>query len=87
VKCLNIEEFVIIGYTEPQRSRGGFGALLVGSYTPLGVLTYAGKVGTGYSREFLKLFQARLEQIEQDKPTAVLLKRTYMRPSTSPPWP
>ena len=54
VKCLNTEEFVIIGYTEPQRSRVGFGALLVGYYTPSGELKYAGKVGTGYSREFLE---------------------------------
>nr|WP_246742594.1 non-homologous end-joining DNA ligase [Microvirga splendida] len=79
VKCLNTEEFVIIGYTEPQRSRVGFGALLVGYYTPSGELKYAGKVGTGYSREFLETFQARLERIEQDKPTAVLPKGTYMR--------
>jgi bifunctional non-homologous end joining protein LigD len=79
VKCLNTEEFVIIGYTEPQRSRVGFGALLVGYYTPSGELTYAGKVGTGYSREFLEAFQARLARIEQDKPTAVLPKGTYMR--------
>jgi bifunctional non-homologous end joining protein LigD len=79
VKCLNTEEFVIIGYTEPQRSRVGFGALLVGYYTPSGELKYAGKVGTGYSREFLEAFQARLERIEQAKPTAVLPKGTYMR--------
>jgi bifunctional non-homologous end joining protein LigD len=79
VKCLNTEEFVIIGYTEPQRSRVGFGALLVGYYMPSGELTYAGKVGTGYSHEFLESFQARLQRIEQDKPTAVLPKGTYMR--------
>jgi bifunctional non-homologous end joining protein LigD len=79
VKCLNTEEFVIIGYTEPQRSRVGFGALLVGYYTPSGELKYAGKVGMGYSREFLEAFQARLERIEQAKPTAVLPKGTYMR--------
>jgi bifunctional non-homologous end joining protein LigD len=79
VKCLNTEEFVIIGYTEPQRSRVGFGALLVGYYMPSGELTYASKVGTGYSREFLESFLARLQRIEQDKPTAVLPKGTYMR--------
>ena len=79
VKCLNTEEFVIIGYTEPQRSRVGFGALLVGYYTPAGDLKYAGKVGTGYLREFLKGFQSRLKRIEQQKPTAALPKGTYMR--------
>ncbi|WP_262267094.1 MULTISPECIES: non-homologous end-joining DNA ligase [Microvirga] len=79
VKCLNTEEFIIIGYTEPQRSRVGFGALLVGYYTPDGEIRYAGKVGTGYSREFLIDFQKRLGKIEQAKPTATLPKGTYMR--------
>lgn len=79
VKCLNTEEFVIVGYTEPQRSRIGFGALLVGYYTPTGELKYAGKVGTGYSREFLLDFQGKLEQIEQENPTVTLPKGTYMR--------
>jgi bifunctional non-homologous end joining protein LigD len=79
VKCINAEEFVIIGYTEPQRSRVGFGALLVGYYTPSGELKYAGKVGTGYSREFLESLRSRLERIEQGKPTATLPKGTYMR--------
>ncbi len=79
VKCLNTEEFIIIGYTEPQRSRVGFGALLVGYYTPGGEIRFAGKVGTGYSREFLIDFQKRLERIEQANPTAVLPKGTYMR--------
>jgi len=31
-KCLNGQEFVIGGYTDPQRSRVGFGALLLGYY-------------------------------------------------------
>jgi bifunctional non-homologous end joining protein LigD len=69
----------LLAKSEPRRSRVGFGALLVGYYTPSGELTYAGKVETGYSREFLETFQARLERIEQDKPTAVLPKGTYMR--------
>ncbi|WP_190843488.1 non-homologous end-joining DNA ligase [Microvirga sp.] len=79
VKCLNTEEFIIIGYTEPQRSRVGFGALLVGYYTPEGEIRYAAKVGTGFNREFLLAFQKRLEKIEQASPTATLPKGTYMR--------
>ena len=31
-KCLNGQEFVIGGYTDPRRSRVGFGALLLGYY-------------------------------------------------------
>ncbi|WP_162003388.1 non-homologous end-joining DNA ligase [Microvirga tunisiensis] len=79
VKCVNTEEFVIVGYTEPQRSRTGFGALLVGYYTPNGEIRYAGKVGTGYSREFLEGFKRRLQAIQTETPTAVLPKGTYMR--------
>ena len=50
VKCIQREEFVIGGYTEPGGARHGFGALLVG-YHERGSrrLLYAGKVGTGYS--------------------------------------
>jgi bifunctional non-homologous end joining protein LigD len=33
-KCLNGQEFVVGGYTDPQRSRVGFGALLLGYYGP-----------------------------------------------------
>jgi DNA ligase D-like protein (predicted ligase) len=51
-KCLNGQEFVIGGYTDPQRSRVGFGALLLGYYDD-GKLRYAGKVGTGFNRRTL----------------------------------
>ena len=80
VKCVNTDEFVIIGYTDPQRSRVGFGALLIGYYTPEGEIRYAGKVGTGYSHEFLMSFRGRLDRIAQDKPTAVLPKGVRVKP-------
>jgi bifunctional non-homologous end joining protein LigD len=51
--CLNGQEFVIGGYTDPQRSRVGFGALLLGYYGGEGRLRYAGKVGTGFTHETL----------------------------------
>jgi bifunctional non-homologous end joining protein LigD len=54
VKCIGRQEFVIAGFTDPQRSRVGLGALLVGYYSDDGRrLIYAGKVGTGYTRETL----------------------------------
>lgn len=43
-KCSQGQELVIGGFTEPQGSREGFGALLVGFYKD-GKLYYAGKVG------------------------------------------
>jgi DNA ligase D-like protein (predicted ligase) len=58
-KCVNRQELVIGGYTEPAGSRRGFGALLLGYYEG-GKLRYAGKVGTGFDRETLHSLGKRL---------------------------
>ena len=63
-KCIHRQELVIGGYTDPQRSRLGFGALLVGYYDR-GTFRYAGKVGTGYSDATLKSLKKRLTGIER----------------------
>jgi bifunctional non-homologous end joining protein LigD len=66
VKCSGRQEFVIGGFTDPQRTRVGLGALLVGYYADDGkTLTYAGKVGTGYTSETLRDLRNRLGAIEQ----------------------
>ena len=64
VKCVGRQEFVIGGFTDPQRSRVGLGALLVGYYDDRGRFTYAGKVGTGYTRDVLLDLRERLGRIE-----------------------
>lgn len=51
-KCVANQELVIGGYTDPQHSRVGFGALLLGYYKN-GKLHYAGKVGTGFDTQTL----------------------------------
>jgi bifunctional non-homologous end joining protein LigD len=63
-KCLLRQELVIGGFTDPERSRVGFGALLVGYYER-GRLVYAGKVGTGYSHAMLLELRALLAPLEQ----------------------
>ncbi len=65
-KCENAQEFVIGGYTDPQRSRVGFGALLLGYYDQDGSLVYAGKVGTGFGIQTLRRLHATLAGLEQD---------------------
>jgi DNA ligase D-like protein (predicted ligase) len=65
-KCERGQEFVVGGWTEPQGSRTGFGALLLGYYNPAGELVYAGKVGTGFSQSVLRDLHAQLSQIERD---------------------
>lgn len=62
-KCVQEQELVICGYTEPRQSRIGFGALLVGYYIGK-KLYYAGKVGTGYNNAFLHVFSKKLKKIE-----------------------
>jgi bifunctional non-homologous end joining protein LigD len=66
IKCAGRQEFVVGGFTDPQRSRVGLGALLIGYYSDDGRrLIYAGKVGTGYTREVLLDLRARLDVLEQ----------------------
>jgi DNA ligase D-like protein (predicted ligase) len=64
-KCVNEQEFVIVGFTNPAGSRTAFGSLLVG-YHENGELRYAGKVGTGYSQEVLRELGDQLRKIEVD---------------------
>jgi DNA ligase D-like protein (predicted ligase) len=67
-KCLNGQEFIIGGYTEPQGSRHGFGALLLGYYDDKGQLIYAGKVGTGFTEATLASLAGTLAGLERDQP-------------------
>jgi bifunctional non-homologous end joining protein LigD len=67
-------ELIVVGYTDPEKSHVGFGALLVAYYNPAGVLTYAGKVGTGYSDKLLTTLRATLDALGQDAPTVTLPK-------------
>lgn len=55
VKLEHEQEFVVGGYTLPTdgAAREHLGALLVGYYDEEGALRYAGKVGTGYTRQTL----------------------------------
>jgi bifunctional non-homologous end joining protein LigD len=64
-KCRQTEEFVIGGYTKPEGSRIGFGALLLGYYRAKGELIYAGRVGTGFDTKMLRDLTRRLKELEQ----------------------
>jgi bifunctional non-homologous end joining protein LigD len=67
VKCLNREEFVVIGWTDPEGARPFLGALLLGYYDPGGRLTYAGRVGTGINQAELARLYRRLQPLAIDK--------------------
>ena len=64
LKCRLRQEFVIVGYTRPQGSRSGFGALLL-AVNDDGGLVYAGRVGTGFDQASLKNIYAQLTPLER----------------------
>ena len=65
LKCVHEQELVVGGWTDPQRSRTGFGALLVGYYAD-GGLRYAGKVGTGFDHRMLADLSARFRDLHAE---------------------
>jgi len=62
-KCINEQELVIGGYTNPKGSRIAFGALLLGYYED-NKLKYAGKVGTGFNETLLKELNVLFKKYE-----------------------
>jgi bifunctional non-homologous end joining protein LigD len=64
IKCLKQQEIVIGGYTEPEGTRIGIGALLGGVFES-GRLVYVGKIGTGFDHRMLRDLQQRLSRLEQ----------------------
>jgi bifunctional non-homologous end joining protein LigD len=67
LKCERGQEFVVGGFTEPAGARVGFGALLLGYHDEAGALRYAGKVGTGWSQQELRVLRAGLDTLEQPR--------------------
>jgi DNA ligase D-like protein (predicted ligase) len=74
-KCLNRQEFVVVGWTDPEGSRPHLGALLLGYYTGDGKLVYTGRVGTRMPDKTLADLRRRLEP----------LARTSMPLAAAPP--
>ena len=65
IKCSGRQEFVIGGFTDPQRSRVGFGALLVGYFEEDGkTFRFAGKVGTGFNNKQLAEMRREFDRLE-----------------------
>lgn len=66
LKCRLRQEFVIVGYTKPQGSRSGFGALLLAVNEADG-LRYAGRVGTGFGEASLKALHEQLRKLGREE--------------------
>jgi len=63
LKCLQRQEFVIGGYTDPQGARTGFGALLLGVYEH-DKLRHVGRVGSGFDESSLAAMHQLLNALE-----------------------
>jgi ATP-dependent DNA ligase len=66
-KWLNRQEFVVVGWSDPEGSRPYLGALLLGYYTDDGKLIYAGRVGIGMSDKVLNALRRRLDRLSRAK--------------------
>jgi len=65
VKCIQRQEFVIVGWSESDKRRG-FRSLLLATRDKR-KLTYAGKVGTGFSGKLIDQLMDRMEPLETTK--------------------
>jgi bifunctional non-homologous end joining protein LigD len=65
-KCIQRQELVIGGYTDPEGKRTHIGALLVGYYEGKDFI-YAGKVGTGFTMKMLVELKQALVPLERAK--------------------
>ena len=73
-KCQHRQEFIIIGYSDSKKGGRALGALYLGYYRG-GDLTYAGKVGTGFTMTSARALTNKLETLAVEKP---VLGRTEM---------
>ncbi|MBA3892847.1 MAG: DNA ligase D [Gemmatimonadales bacterium] len=68
IRSRHTGDFVVVGFTAPKGSRGGFGALHLADYVSR-ELVYAGRAGSGFSDEQLSEVRGQLEaQRRRDPP-------------------
>ena len=65
IKCIQRQEFVIVGWSESDK-RIGFRSLLLGA-NEHGKLTYVGKVGTGFNGKLMGELMERMEPLAREK--------------------
>ena len=67
IRADRVDDFVVVGFTAPQGSRGGFGALHLASFVD-GSLTYAGRAGSGFTAAQLRELAGDLEATRRPDP-------------------
>jgi bifunctional non-homologous end joining protein LigD len=66
-KCMQSQEFVVLGYVASTAASGAVGSLPLGYYSD-GQLVYAGRVGTGWSADLARSLRVELDRIKAKKP-------------------
>lgn len=79
------QEFVVVGWTEPRKSREHIGAILLGYYNASGELVYAGHTGTGFARQSLLDMYRRLRRLERKSSPFTTTPRTNESPHWTTP--
>ena len=67
IRADRIDDFVVVGFSKPKGSRGGFGSLHVGAYKD-GRLIYCGRAGSGFSGDQLSEISATLQSLVRETP-------------------
>jgi len=67
IRADRIDDFVVVGFSKPKGSRGGFGSLHVGAYKD-GRLIYCGRAGSGFSGNDLAEISATLQSLVRKTP-------------------
>ena len=79
IKCMQRQEFVIGGWSDPGGARAEFGSLLLGHYQG-DRLVYSGRVGTGFTTQSLHDVKRALDRLAVDtRPFGSLPKGTSTR--------
>ena len=71
IKCHNEQEFVVAGFSPSAAMPKAVGALIA-AFHEHGRLRYAGRIGTGYTRETARDLWKQLEPLRIDKPPVAL---------------
>lgn len=67
VRADRTADFVVVGFTAPKGSRGGFGALQLADYVE-GELVYAGRAGSGFTEKQLAALRKEFEALVRKTP-------------------
>jgi bifunctional non-homologous end joining protein LigD len=69
INAAKSDDFAVVGYLRPKQGGKGFGALLLAQHRG-GVLTYAGRVGSGFAQRDFKVLEPALAEKPAAEPPA-----------------